>query len=66
MCCACDACFWFLVFTCCGCMDTEREQLQPQPPLPLPLPPLEVKKVSANPFSLTGLPKDSHLNSVAN
>ena len=61
MCCTCDPWFWLLVCTCCGCMDTEREQLQA-----VPLPPVELKKVSANPFSATGLPKDTHLNSVYN
>lgn len=62
MCCLCDPWFLCLMFVCCKCTDTEREQLQP-PPVEV-LADQGVKKVEANPFSKTGLPKDSHLDSA--
>lgn len=74
--CAAQACCWYNVFKCCGCIDKKHQKLPeekyahppppPPPPPPQPIPvakPINPKDI--NPFLInTGVPKDTHLQQV--
>lgn len=74
--CMAQACCWYHVFRCCGCVPQKHQKLQeqkprqppPQPPIPkaipVALPARPTIPKEPNPFLTTGVPKDSHLEPV--
>lgn len=64
--CMAQACCWYHVFRCCGCVKKNNHVQLKEGPKPLPPPPVPEKKVvskpkPSNPFVTTGVPKDLHL-----
>lgn len=47
-------CCWYTFFNWCGCIEGEREEIQTQRPPPYKEP---------NPFVISGIPKNTHLQS---
>lgn len=71
--CMAQACCWYHVFRCCGCVPQKHQKLQeqrpppPPPPIPKAIPvtmPAPVIPKEPNPFLTTGVPKDSLFDSV--